>query len=761
MRQTYSKRAYNTEEAARKDAAFQAYTILYNAGLLNDNLLPLCHDWNEDGGSQKVEICQITIEPQPSIWTTPTIREEYTAIQCQVVAPSHLQRGDHEPLRMMLLTRRDVLIPPSLYLHWDNSSTFQIQFAAAQPPLHTITEREANILHAVTIDLFRAPRSKSLWQIDGTPSAFVVPDMSFAGLEAWHASISNECTAADVFGQPINCIVRMSYPGEPAYICKGWLENSEGRGAICERLPKRRNFLLPPTEASVSEAAKRLQDGPSRRQQQVCKLEDCTFTSMPTPWARVGLFMPTILQHIQDHMTTMALISDLLSPIPIHDCEHILAALCAPSAQRRMHYQRHEFIGDSILKYVTSQHLFLANPDWPEGYLSQRRSLLVCNSTLTNAAKSHGLQRYIITTPIDFRHWTLPTDRESLSELEGRQVSSKVLADVVESLIGAVYLDTGLSAAVQCIHLFIPSVPPSMSPQAVQHSGVQTFAKREAVESLIGYTFNDPALLLEALTHPSCGRYLKRNSYERLEFLGDAVLDMIVTTELSSRINRLSQGQMTGIKAALVNARLLGFFCLNLRLQEYHRAVSTNALKETVEATQVHETSLASYLYFQSESLAAARQACEARYQPRREDILQALAEGVRYPWVELSGLSIDKVFSDIVESILGAIFLDAGHNLTACSAFIRSMGLQDYMVTVMDNGVDVSHPRNRLQQLVGSKTCSIIASRDHARGGYKCCVTIGDNMVVEVEDCFDEEEAITLAASKAEQLLLDLATRE
>ena len=48
-----------------------------------------------------------------------------------------------------------------------------------------------------------------------------------------------------------------------------------------------------------------------------------------------------------------------------------------------------------------------------------------------------------------------------------------------------------------------------------------------ALQELLQHTFEHPALLIEAVTHPSCGS--KAYSYQVLEFLGDAVLDFIVT----------------------------------------------------------------------------------------------------------------------------------------------------------------------------------------------------------------------------------------
>ncbi|QIW96784.1 hypothetical protein AMS68_002302 [Peltaster fructicola] len=754
VRQAKSKTAWKTEKAAMKDAAFHAYAALYTAGLLNDNLLPLSHEWHLQEGlaSQTTSTGQISVGSQLNLWSSPVDREEYSVLQCRVTAPPSLLDSISSPTTCLLITHSAILTPPDIPLFWDNSNKFRLEFNTVHTQATSLNRAELDLLHAVTMSIFRAPRSSKPCSIEGNLSVYLIPDMSMHDLEEWHAATSGTRAGDQLFGHAGRHLVRVPLPNSPPYLCKSWIENDEGKGVVCEPLPRRRNFLMPTIISPDSgEASKTL----SKRQHQVFPLNDSTFSSMPVAWARIGLFMPAIFQHIQDHAAVNAVMSELLRSISLVSYEHVSAALCAPSACRPVNYQRHEFIGDSILKFVTSCHLFNTNPDWPEGFLSQRRGILVCNATLASAALGKGLDKYIITEPIDYRNWTLPLVVGETHQTVQRQVSSKVLADVVEALIGAAWLDCGLPAAVKCIHFFVPSVPPSSDHVAKALSSTQrSLGRCQKVESLIGYTFQDSQLLAEALTHPTCGRYLKGNSYERLEFLGDAVLDMIVTKELASRIHRLSQGQMTQIKAALVNARLLGLFCLNLRHNEHYRTVMSTASGKAVEVPQARETSLASYLFFHSESLASIYQECEARYREGRDIVTHILLHDMHYPWVELSCLGLDKVYSDLVESILGAIFLDADQNLDACSTFIERLGLQNYMSRLMDELIDVSHPRATLQRRLQGKQLGMKTSKDPISRKYKCSVVVDETVLLEVEDCFDEEGAIVIASSKANQLL-------
>jgi ribonuclease-3 len=78
------------------------------------------------------------------------------------------------------------------------------------------------------------------------------------------------------------------------------------------------------------------------------------------------------------------------------------------------------------------------------------------------------------------------------------------------------------------------------------------------LSKITGYTFKDPALLEEALTHPSCsGITPKKPGYERLEFLGDSVLSLVTSRLLFQYFPKDTEGELTRRRAALTNAKIL------------------------------------------------------------------------------------------------------------------------------------------------------------------------------------------------------------
>lgn len=94
----------------------------------------------------------------------------------------------------------------------------------------------------------------------------------------------------------------------------------------------------------------------------------------------------------------------------------------------------------------------------------------------------------------------------------------------------------------------------------------------EDLETAIGFNFKNKNLLKEALTHRS---YLNENPgwplshNERLEYLGDAVLELVVSEALFKKFPKAPEGQMTVLRAALVNYQMLGTVAAGFHLDDY------------------------------------------------------------------------------------------------------------------------------------------------------------------------------------------------
>ncbi|HEU0257555.1 MAG TPA: ribonuclease III [Microbacteriaceae bacterium] len=101
------------------------------------------------------------------------------------------------------------------------------------------------------------------------------------------------------------------------------------------------------------------------------------------------------------------------------------------------HNERLEFLGDSILGQAVTVRLFTDNPDLPEGELAKRRASLVSSVALAEIAGTIGLGRYI----------RLGRGEDT----SGGRHKASILADTVEAIIGATYLDAGDDVATDLV----------------------------------------------------------------------------------------------------------------------------------------------------------------------------------------------------------------------------------------------------------------------------------------------------------------------
>ena len=103
--------------------------------------------------------------------------------------------------------------------------------------------------------------------------------------------------------------------------------------------------------------------------------------------------------------------------------------------------ERLEFLGDSVLGMLVAEYLYRTFPDRPEGELTRMRADMVCEKTLANVANSLGLGEHLL----------LGHGEE---QSKGRTRNS-ILADAMESVIAACFLDGGMEAAEGIVKRFI------------------------------------------------------------------------------------------------------------------------------------------------------------------------------------------------------------------------------------------------------------------------------------------------------------------
>ncbi|KAF7560238.1 hypothetical protein G7046_g3900 [Stylonectria norvegica] len=332
-------------------------------------------------------------------------------------------------------------------------------------------------------------------------------------------------------------------------------------------------------------------------------------------------------------------------------------------------YERLEFLGDSFLKMATTISLFTLIPDSNEFEYHVERMLLVCNQNLFNHAVhgSRRLQEYIRSKAFDRRAWypamRLTKGKAPKSELR-HNLADKSIADVCEALIGAAYLTSiagNFDMAVKAVTKMVKSKNHKMESFADYYaafrvpewqSGPSSAAQRCLVEQVAEatghlYRFRSAPLLRSVFKHPSYP-YESIPNYQRLEFLGDALLDMAVVNYLFKRFPSADPQWLTEHKMAMASNQFLGCVCVKLKLHK-HLLLTTSSLIGQI-SEYVNE------------------------FEKAEEDARQeASANGVEMQhdfWLNVA--QPPKALPDIVEALIGAMFVDSQYNYGIVDEFFK-----------------------------------------------------------------------------------------
>ncbi len=755
LRSACSLESWRTERMARKDAAFEAFKALHSAGLVNDNLLPWQYEANEQAEKSRLP------DYRPSmVQVLPSYDPWQTIIQHQHANPNvwyrtllEVSTNGAEPMQMILLTPNLMPEIPEVSLYWNRTKRYVAKtswlsgIVLSSEDIQSLRHITEKILTSVFH--FKETTNDFLW--------LLAPKDTDETL-AWSSSLEGEQPALKVVTQAQDhspdCGI-VTFEGRKYLLDKIVSLHDQEMADLDEpqllvtRFPKRRDFLHPiPADQNRNEAYTRIEQVPA---------SECTMSKLPARYSIFALLFPSILHKFEVYMTVQSLMDTILKPVSFtaEDLPMITTAVTSAATGEENNYEKLEFLGDTILKFIASIHLMANNLRWPESYLTATKGRIVSNAFLSRASLAAGLDQYIITKRFTGAKWQprylsqMPVDSHSERTEEK---SSKVVADVIESLIGASYVIGGLPKAFTCMQVLLPLEKWNSVPEATQvlHEAapVEIATKNlDVVEQLIGHTFEKKFLLLEALTHASYTGPHAHGSYERLEFLGDAVLDYIITKRIFQR--GLSHEKMHLIRSAIVNASILAYCMVELAVPEE----TTNKL--TMQA-EVHHRALWQFLRSGSHHLVAARDSALKEHMKVREQIAASLQHDMSFPWHLLALIDAPKFLSDIVESVIGAIHVDSCGSIPACESFIGRLGIFGYVDRIMNDDVDVRHPKVRLGILAIEKDVKYVRiAKDQDEGGrssklYRCQVMVGGKNVGGAVEGLKRLATETIAAWRA-----------
>ncbi|XP_060949681.1 ribonuclease 3 [Limanda limanda] len=254
-----------------------------------------------------------------------------------------------------------------------------------------------------------------------------------------------------------------------------------------------------------------------------------------------------------------------------------------PSPSRINHNERLEFLGDAVVEFLTSVHLYYLFPSLEEGGLATYRTAIVQNQHLAMLAKKLELDRFML-----YAHGP---DLCRESDLR------HAMANCFEALIGAVYLEGGLDEARQLfgrllfnsedlreVWLNYPPHPlqvqePQTDRQLIETSPV--LQKLTSFEDAIGVLFTHVRLLARAFTLRTVGfNHLTLGHNQRMEFLGDSIMQLVATEYLFIHFPDHHEGHLTLLRSSLVNNRTQAKVAEELGMQDF--AITNDKTKRPV-----------------------------------------------------------------------------------------------------------------------------------------------------------------------------------
>jgi dsRNA-specific ribonuclease/ERCC4-related helicase len=356
--------------------------------------------------------------------------------------------------------------------------------------------------------------------------------------------------------------------------------------------------------------------------------------------------------------------------IPFDDFATALQPRRSSPHCKGINYERLEFLGDAILKVLVSISAFRRNPSYHEGLLTSTRDALVSNSFLCSRSVSMEVYNVLACTgsAVKFKSWPFYL---ACPQKARTSMSEKVLADVIESLLGLYFVKGGLILSARLLQelQIVPDMQ-SMLGRVLQASPrvpVDANGSDPRVESprivkleeLIGYRFKRKELLVEALTHSSY-RNSQVLSYQRLEFLGDAVIGFLVLKSFYDRYRHLDPAALTLIREPALSNELFGRVSVDHGLHHFLWYDSASLERDIAATVKAFEDELSD------------------------EDVCETI--------------SVPKVLGDILESVIGAVVVDQDMTMEVADEMVHR--LMDKVLDRFANPLTLArHPVTEMSQ--------------------------------------------------------------
>lgn len=361
VRTSESQRGWKNEKNAIKDAAFEAYVALYNAGLISDNLLPLKRECSLDVEFQaavETRLSVIKIREQINPWIAiakfwsvgpdviyrSTINFEghdidlYLPAPIPKIPPFKVYWDENTEIIISCGPQTEMKVDPETIKIFDEETSALIQAAFPSEKLKAegefVIKFQANQEVPLRQQVMKTNLSESIYSLDKTR---LIRDHQ--GVGYYFKELLPDKPDIGSVKRPQD-----NYENAP--------ENVPYLSLV--RMSRRTDFMHPiiPTLNSPSKFL----------HSTVIPIEKCRVDKIPFKLIQFANMIPCIMRQLELNLIAKSLSECLLSSLNISDLSLVLTAICSNSAGEISNYQRLEFLGDNILKLCASIQIAGENP---------------------------------------------------------------------------------------------------------------------------------------------------------------------------------------------------------------------------------------------------------------------------------------------------------------------------------------------------------------------------------------------------------------
>ena len=357
LRRFESLRAWPSEANACKDAAFQAYARLFEAGLVNKNLLPIKESDLLRDIEQRAGIAKVREQFDPWPLVAQAWRDDAPLSRRRVTISS---QGGGARVEVELVLPVEVPYMGQFVLYWDHHESWLVTMEPETHGSNSSSRVNGGTTHTSTL-LNMAFGHR--WRVEDKmyPVQFVCLDQDISLADMGAKPVSPELLAQISSTHLIRDIANKNHP----HFYQEWLPSKppldlvkkadknfdelpdDASFVVVKSWPKKAGFFVRPHPNAVPVPGVK----PYPR---VLPAEQMRVDSVPSVYTYLGMLIPSITHALEVHLVAKDLLESRLEAIGITDLSLVVTAITASAARGPTDYERLEFLGDSILKFCTT-----------------------------------------------------------------------------------------------------------------------------------------------------------------------------------------------------------------------------------------------------------------------------------------------------------------------------------------------------------------------------------------------------------------------